>query len=158
MNSNYIILSYFIIWPIIMIGSSYFFYKLPLSFFNPNFFIFKEKSIEKNGKLYENIFYIKFWKKFLPDGSTLFKNGFKKKNLETFSLKYLEKFVYESCRSEISHISPIFLSFIFALYNKPIIVLIMFIFSLITNLPCIISQRYNRIRIINILKKKYRLQ
>lgn len=157
MKDCYLVLSYFIIWPIIMVGSSYLFYKIPRSFFDPNFFIFKTRALEKNGELYENIFLIKAWKHLLPDGSALFKDGFKKKKLQTFSLKYLEQFVYESCRAEASHIPPIFFSFIFALYNKPSIVLIMFLFGLITNLPCILAQRYNRIRIINILKRKYNL-
>lgn len=104
----------------------------------------KENFLSKNGNI------------FLPDGASLFKNGFRKKHLKSFSLNYLEQFIYESCRAEISHIPPIFLSFIFVLYNKINIVLLMFLFSLLTNLPCIITQRYNRIRIINIINKGYK--
>lgn len=156
MNNFYLVLSYFIIWPIIMLGSSAFFYKLPSSFFKIDGVIFKERKLEFKGQLYEKVFFIKKWKHFLPDGAALFKNGFRKKNLKSFASNYLKQFVYESCRAEASHIPPIFLSLVFALYNKPSIVFIMFLFGLITNLPCIFAQRYNRIRLIKILNKNKR--
>jgi glycosyl-4,4'-diaponeurosporenoate acyltransferase len=137
-----------------MFGSALFFYFLPQKNFNLNSFLFKPRSWENSGLFYEKTFFIKKWKKLLPDGASLFKNGFKKKHLNNFSTEYLDKFVYESCRAEATHFPPIFLSFVFALYNNIGIVIFMFLFSIITNLPCIITQRYNRIRLLKIINKK----
>ncbi|MGL4607321.1 MAG: hypothetical protein ACRCU3_07645 [Eubacteriaceae bacterium] len=149
----YIIISYFIVWPIIMFGSAYFFYKKPQTWFNPNSFVFKEKSWEKSGKFYEDVFFIKKWKGLLPDGAALFKNGFKKRKMMSRSNEYFEKFILESCRAEATHLPPIFLSFLFALYNPPNIVAIMVVFGLVVNLPCILAQRYNRIRLTKLLNR-----
>lgn len=150
---SYIIISYFILWPIIMISSSYIFFLFPREWFRPNSFLFKQKNWELGGKIYEKVFFAKKWKKFLPDGAAVFKGGFRKKNMASSSKEYISDFILESCRAEISHILPIFLSFLFALYNPPHIVAIMFVFALIVNLPCIIVQRYNRIRFSKLLKR-----
>lgn len=153
MNEFFIVSSYFIIWPIIMFGSAISFYFLPITYFKLNSFLFKTRAWEKNGSFYEKVFFIKKWKKLLPDGASLFKNGFRKKHLQNSTRNYLEEFAYESCRAEITHLPPIFLSLIFATYNDAFIVVFMFLFGLFTNLPCILVQRYNRIRILKILKK-----
>lgn len=151
-NDFWLILSYFVIWTIIMVGSAYLFYKLPNKCYNPNSFIFREKKWERYGIFYEKFFMIKNWKSFLPDGGAIVKNGFRKKHLKTSNDEYLEQFLIESCRAEATHILPIILSFVFAFYNPINVVIIMFVFSLAVNLPCLITQRYNRIRINKILK------
>lgn len=143
----YIIISYFIVWVTIMTVPAYLFYLMPRELFNPNCFWFRERKWEKGGKVYEKVFFIKRWKGFLPDGAALFKGGFKKKKLISYSKEYFSEFVLESCRAEATHIPPILLSFVFAFYNPPYIVVIMIAFGVIVNLPCILAQRYNRIRL-----------
>lgn len=136
-----------------MFSSAYIFFLMPKEWFNPNSFVFKEKKWEKEGRIYEKIFLIKRWKKLLPDGAATFKKGFRKKKLNATSKEYFSEFILESCRAEATHIPPIFLSFLFGLYNPPQIVLIMLIFAIIVNLPCILAQRYNRIRLSRIVRK-----
>ena len=153
MNDLILVFSYFIVWSIILFLPSYLLTKVPNDYFNPRSFLFKEKKWKFKGKLYERVFFIKRWKAFLPDGAKIFKNGFEKKHLKTFSIDYLENFVIESCRAELAHLLPILLSLTFALYNPPKIVLTMFLFGVFINLPCIVTQRYNRIRINKILNK-----
>lgn len=148
----WLILSYFVLWPIIMVGSAYLFYKLPNKYYNLNSIIFREKKWERNGSFYEKYFLIKKWKSFLPDGGAVVKNGFRKKHLRTSDDEYLEQFLIESCRAEATHVLPIILSLVFAIYNPINVVIIMIVFSLIVNLPCLITQRYNRIRIKKIIK------
>ena len=150
----YIIVSYFIVWFTIMALPAYLFYLIPKEWFKPNSFFFRERKWEKGGKFYEKVFFIKKWKGFLPDGAALFKGGFKKKKLKSLSKEYFSEFVLESCRAEATHIPPIFLSLLFAIYNPPYIVIIMVVFGMIVNLPCILAQRYNRIRLQRILMRE----
>lgn len=154
-KESLLIISYFIIWPIIMTVPAYIFYKMPKHKFNPNSFLFKKTFFEKDGLIYEKVFFVKKWKHLLPDGAALVKNGFRKKKLKNASKEYINDFIIETCKAEATHIAPIFLSFLFAIYNPPYIVLIMFIFAVITNIPCIIVQRYNRIRLVNMIEKYY---
>ncbi len=149
-----LVLSYFVGWTVIMMSSAYLCYKIPLSFFNPDSVLFKERSFEQGGRFYERVFLVKRWKHLLPDGASLFKGGFRKKHLAESSKEYFGEFILESCRAEATHIPPIFLSLLFWLYNPFNIVLIMIVFAIVVNLPCIIAQRYNRIRLAKIIQKQ----
>ena len=53
----------------------------PLTSFNTENWLYRQHSWEKNGKIYERYFRLKSWKKKLPDGAAVFKNGFQKKIL-----------------------------------------------------------------------------
>lgn len=150
----YIIVSYFILWIVFMVSPAYICFKLPKSYFNPNSLLFKEKNFEKHGDFYEKVFLVHKWKWILPDGAAIWKNGFRKKHLKNISSEYLNEFIIESCKAEATHLPPMFLALLFALYNPPNVVLIMVIFGVITNLPCIITQRYNRIRIHKLLIRR----
>lgn len=127
--------------------------KLPDKFFRYDNKFFRPKKFEKDGKFYENIFQIKRWKKYLPDGAAIQKTGFRKKHLSDFSKENLNKFLIESCRAELGHLLAIIPFWIFGLFLPPISILIMFLYAILVNIPCIIAQRYNRPRIAKIMKK-----
>ena len=150
------ILLFFIIWPAIQVGSAIFCLKMPDRFFKSNKGIYSSKKFEQNGKFYEKVFKVKKWKHLLPDGGALYKKkGYAKKKLTDFSDENLNKFLVESCRAELTHWLPIFFSWIFFFITTPFIVLLMFVYSLIVNMPCILVQRYNRPRIEKLIKQKY---
>lgn len=143
----------FIIWGVYQSLVSFICFKIPDKFYNPNSFIFRTYKWEKNGKIYSRFFKVEKWKKYLPDGGAVVKGGYRKKNLENFSKTNLEKFVVESCRGEVSHWIAIFPFWVFG-FIAPIFVLIpMFIYAMVVNMPCIITQRYNRPRFMKILDK-----
>lgn len=126
---------------------------IPLKFFKKDYFIFKTFRFERTGRFYEIIFGVKKWKKYLPDGAKIFKDGFQKKSLKKKSSEYLERFIMETKRAELSHFMQILPVPIFFLFNAPIASIIMVIYAFMVNVPCMVVQRYNRPRLKKLLQR-----
>lgn len=131
-------------WFLIHIGYAYFITMLPLEFFNPQKSIFQMRGWEKNGEIYQKIFRVKKWRKKLPDGAALFKKGFRKKRIKSRDPEYLARFVRETCRGELAHWMVLSAAPLFFLWNPLWAGCINVAYALLANLPCIITQRYNR--------------
>jgi glycosyl-4,4'-diaponeurosporenoate acyltransferase len=130
---------------------AYFITIIPSSYINIKSWIYKNRHWEQNGGIYEKYFKIKSWKGLLPDGSALFKKGFRKKTMVSKDKEYLKLFVLETCRAELVHWLVILFSPVFFIWNPCWAGLIMIIYAFLANLPCIIAQRYNRLRFMRIL-------
>lgn len=148
------IVSYFLAWAAIQSLSGYIAFKIPDRFFKPNFFLYRTRKWEKEGRIYETVFKIKTWKKLLPDGGNFFKGGFAKKKLASNKQEYIEKFIIETCRAELTHWLAIAPFWMFGFWSDGSVIKYMFIYAVAANMPCIIAQRYNRPR----LKKLLELQ
>jgi len=114
--------------------------------FKPGTWLYRERGWEKGGILYKRVFRVQFWKKRLPDAAPWFEGGIAKKSLPSLSRNFLQRFIVESCRGELAHWFSMGIAPIFFLWNPPWVGGIMVIYAVIANLPCIIVQRYNRIR------------
>lgn len=148
------VILFFIIWPIIQVGGALIALYIPNRFYSYKKFLFKSYNFEKNGKIYQTLFKVKKWKHLLPDGASVWKKkGYQKKHITSFDIDNLNMFLIESCRAEMTHIIPVCLFWVFFLITTPLIGWIMFLYSLIVNLPCIIAQRYNRPRIEKLIKQ-----
>jgi glycosyl-4,4'-diaponeurosporenoate acyltransferase len=134
-------------WLIIHMGVSYLMIHIPLGLFDTGFWLCKQRKWEKDGKTYVRIFRLKKWKKRLPDGAALFKKGFKKKHLKGLDNVYLDNFTRETCRAELTHWIMFLFSAVFFIWNPWYVGIVMIIYATLVNLPCIIIQRYNRIRL-----------
>ena len=134
-------------WLIIHVIVSYLMTHIPLSLFDTEFWLYRQKKWEKNGKIYARIFRLKKWKKRLPDGAALFKKGFQKKQLKRLDEIYLGNFIRETCRAEITHWIMFLLSPVFFIWNIWWVGIVMIVYAILVNVPCIIIQRYNRIRL-----------
>jgi glycosyl-4,4'-diaponeurosporenoate acyltransferase len=141
------------IWLIIHMGVSYLMTHIPLSSFDTGFWLYKQRKWEKNSKIYVRIFGLKKWKKRLPDGAALFKKGFQKKHLKGIDDIYLDNFIRETCRAEITHWIMFLLSPVFFIWNIWWAGIVMIMYAILVNLPCIIIQRYNRIRLKRVYSK-----
>lgn len=139
-------------WFFIHMGTSYFMTKIPHSKFSIDSFICKQRYFEFDGSLYYRFFKINKWKKLLPDGAALFKEGFEKKKLKEFSQSYFSNFLHETCRAEITHWIVFLFGFLFFIWNLWWVGIIMVVYAIASNLPCIFTQRYNRIRLRRVLK------
>lgn len=113
--------------------------------------MYKTKDWEKNGLIYTQKFKIKKWKDFLPQYVS--KNGFSKKNLDDLSVKYIDMFILETCRGEWAHRKCLFVLVPMFIFNKLSVFFLLFIFVLFLNVPYILIQRYNRIRLLKIRQK-----
>jgi glycosyl-4,4'-diaponeurosporenoate acyltransferase len=135
------------VWMIIHMGVSYLMTHIPLGSFDTGFWLYKQREWEKDGKIYVRIFRLKKWKKRLPDGAALFKKGFQKKHLKGFDDAYIDDFIRETCRAELAHWTMVLLSPVFFIWNIWWVGIVMIVYAILVNLPCIIIQRYNRIRL-----------
>lgn len=106
---------------------------------------------EKSGRIYEKLFGIKFWKDRLPDAASWFKGGFAKANLRTHSAEFLEQFIRETWRGELTHWLALLALPLFAIWNPGWALGINVAYALAANLPCILVQRYNRGRFLRVL-------
>jgi glycosyl-4,4'-diaponeurosporenoate acyltransferase len=140
-------------WLIIHMGVSYLMIHIPLSSFDAGFWLYKQRKWEKNGKIYVRTFRLKKWKKKLPDGAALFKKGFQKKHFKGIDNIYLDNFIRETCRAELTHLIMFLLSPVFFIWNIWWVGIVMIIYAILVNLPCIIIQRYNRIRLKRVYSK-----
>ena len=141
------------VWLIIHIGVSYLIIHVPLGSFDAGFWLYKQRKWERDGKMYARIFRLKKWKNRLPDGAALFKKGFPKKHLNEPDAAYLSNFIRETCRAETAHWIMFFLSPVFFIWNPRYVGIVMIMYALLANLPCIIIQRYNRIRLRRVYSK-----
>lgn len=155
LSQGWTLLLCFMLWPVFQVSAVLIALKIPNQYLSPKGFIFKERKWEKDGELYEKVFQVKRWKQFLPDGGTLIKGGYRKRHLKDYSIENLERFQLETCRGEFSHIVAILPFWIFGLFLPPIALLCMFLYAIIINLPCVIAQRYNRVRLTRILNLYY---
>jgi glycosyl-4,4'-diaponeurosporenoate acyltransferase len=150
----WIIIINFLLWFIIHISIAYIVTIFPTHYINIKSWIYKQRSWEQNGKIYETIFKIKSWKELLPDGAALFKKGFRKKRIVSLNNDYLNQFIFETCRAELVHWLVILFAPIFFIWNPCWAGIVMIIYAFLANLPCIIAQRYNRIRFLRILNNR----
>jgi len=141
----------FIAWLLIHVSVSVCLSRINPAHFNPYSWLFKERKWETNGTIYRSVLAIKKWKNFLPDGAAVSKSGFRKKHLNNSEPSYLQRFLLETCRAELTHWIIFLFSLLFFLWNEWWIGLIMIAYGLITNMPCIIAQRYNRIRLVRVI-------
>lgn len=148
------ILLCFILWPILQVSAAIICTKLPDRFFKYSAFFYRSHHWEKDGKIYQTWFKVHRWKKHLPDGGALVKGGFKKKKLESLTKSSLNEFLLESCRAEMIHWLAILPFWIFGFFAPPVVILYMLLFAMVMNMPCIITQRYNRPRIIRSLERQ----
>ncbi len=134
-------------WLIIHFGVSYFMTLRPRSSFDPCSWLFSQREWEAGGSIYRKIFIIHRWKEKLPDGAALFKLGFTKKRLAEYSKSYFDDFIRETCRAELTHWISFLFCFLFFIWNLWWVGIVMIIYAIAANMPCILTQRYNRIRL-----------
>jgi glycosyl-4,4'-diaponeurosporenoate acyltransferase len=134
-------------WFVIHMGVSYLMTHVPLISFDAKSWLYAQRKWEKDGRIYERAFGLKKWKERLPDGAALFKEGFEKKHLRKLDNEYLNNFIRETCRAELTHWIVLLFGPVFLVWNLWWVGIVMIVYAISANLPCIISQRYNRIRL-----------
>jgi glycosyl-4,4'-diaponeurosporenoate acyltransferase len=155
LSEGWMLTLFFILWTVFQVSAMLICSKIPDRYFSPNGFLFRERKWEKGGVFYEKGFKVRKWKRFLPDGAAVAKDGYRKKHLTDYSKENLERFLIETCRAELQHILSILPFWVFGLFAPRIVIVYMFVYALAVNLPCVIAQRYNRQRLVRVLKKLY---
>lgn len=135
-------------WVTIQLTLAWSFTRMPAAWFNTS----KVYSWETDGRIYERYARVKAWKARLPDGASWFAGGISKRNLGGRSPAVLQQFVTESIRGEFTHWSAIIATPLFLIWNPLWALPFHLAYALLANLPCIIAQRYNRARLVRVLK------
>ena len=143
-------------WLIIHLGVAYVFTQLPGHWFDPSAVLFRERGWERGGRLYRDGFRVARWKHMLPDGAAWFRGGFRKAGLASSTPAYLQRFVRETCRGELVHWIVFLCAPLFFLWNPWPVGVVMLVYAAAANLPCILVQRYNRIRIVRLARARQR--
>ena len=142
-----------ILWPIFHLLISNITLRTPDIKFKKDSWLYRTRPYEQDGRFYEKFLFIRVWKKWIPDGATLFNQGFKKKHLTGTQKSYIQHFIEETRRAEYSHILQILPCVTFFIFNEFWIAMIMVVYAFAFNMPLIWLQRYNRIRFQRLLTK-----
>ncbi|RME95351.1 MAG: glycosyl-4,4'-diaponeurosporenoate acyltransferase [Verrucomicrobia bacterium] len=137
-------------WPLIQLAWAWLFTRLPARWFR----LPRQWAWERRGTAYEKLFAIKRWKDRLPDGASWFARGFPKSALKTADPGYLRRFIVETWRGELCHWAALACAPIFTIWNPPWATAVMVSCGAILNVPCILAQRYNRIRLQRLLQRR----
>ena len=134
-------------WPVIQLVLAWTFLKMPAAWFDPP----PARTWERGGRFYEMNFQIKRWKDHLPDAAKWFGGGFAKGKLAGTEEDYLRRFIRETWRGELCHWCAIACTPVFFLCNPWWGNAVMITYAIGANLPCILAQRYNRLRLRRLL-------
>jgi glycosyl-4,4'-diaponeurosporenoate acyltransferase len=149
---GWIVLLNVVAWLIIHLGMSYLAQRMPDAWFERDRGWYKARRFE-SVHFYERVLLVKRWKQYLPDGARLFAGGFPKKSLQERSMDYYHTFLRETRRAEFAHLLQIAPVVFFVLFNPPWAMAILVVYALAMNLPCLITQRYNRLRFARLISK-----
>ena len=137
--------------PVIHFFLSWLFTKMPRGAFDPESFLFRNRVWEDGGKFYQKWFRMRQWKSLLPDAAPWF-DGFSKGQLRTNDPQYLREFIAETCRGEAAHYAQIPGLLLTLIWNPwPVAAIIMIFYAFLSNLPCILLQRFTRARMRRVL-------
>lgn len=101
-----------------------------------------------------NVLQIKKWKDKVPEAGDMFKGGVSKSSVKTYDVQSLKNFVYETRRAEYVHYSIMMITPVFFLFLPAYLIVAMILYAVVANIPCLLIQRYNRSRILHVLKNK----
>ncbi|RPJ35436.1 MAG: hypothetical protein EHM17_02720 [Verrucomicrobiaceae bacterium] len=134
-------------WPVIQLGLAWGFTRMPDAWFHA------PGALPGEDWLYRHVFHVKRWKDRLPDAAGWFGGGFAKRALATTEPDYLRRFIRETWRGELCHWCAMLFVPVFFLWNPWWADLVILVYAIVANLPCILAQRHNRMRLRRLLAR-----
>lgn len=150
-NAIWLLVVNIVAWFVLHFSISALCFKIPLRFFLKDVVFFRIAKWEEHGKIWNRLFLVKSWKKHLIDGSSIAKKSYNKIHLHGTKREDLLVFAAETKRAEMTHWLLILPAPLFFLWNPVWAGSINIVYALFANVPFILTQRYNRGRIENIL-------
>lgn len=140
-------------WLLIHLSIGFWCSRIPASWFDPNSRFYRSYRWERGGKIYQRFFRVRAWKEFMPNGGSLYGSHFSIKTLPSHSMEYVERWLRESCRSELCHWLMILPGFLFFLWNSVHLAWAMVAYAVLNNIFPIVLQRFNRPRMQRLLQQ-----
>lgn len=147
MSKPLLVLVNVVAWAVVHASTGYLVHRLSTRRFERDTWLTRPRRFERDGRLYVDVFRVKRWKHLLPEAGALFAGGFDKRRLTSRDDAYLSTYLRETRRAELGHWLAVAAVPLFFLWNPAWIGLIMVVYALAANGPCVISQRYNRSRL-----------
>ena len=132
------------IWPLTQLGISAIVVRLSGHLFANDTLLTRPYFFEKSLRLYRALG-VPRWKKHLPDGGYLV--GGHRKWLSPFVPSARHRFLIETRRAEVAHWLQIGCACVTWLWNPLWACILMTGYGILSSVPCILAQRYNRIRL-----------
>lgn len=129
-------------WPVIQISVSALMVRVPQRCFSSGNSVRRPHSFEGSLKLYRKL-QVHRWKKRLPDWGSLV--GGEPKRLNAYEPADRSRFRAETRRAEIAHWMQLICAAFCWIWNPFWAAVLMTVYAILTNAPCIVAQRYNRI-------------
>lgn len=143
----------FAAWAVVHAATGKLAQRLPDRLYHADGWLWRERGFEDGGRLYLRLG-IRRWKHLLPDAGGCFAGGFPKRRLAASSPEYLATFTRETRRAELGHWMALACAPLFALWNPLRATAWLALYALAANGPCILAQRYNRIRLARVAARR----
>ncbi len=129
---------------------------LPEKWFRADSFPYRSYAFEKDGRIYDRLFGIRVWQHRAPDMSKIIPGLMPAKKLDAPNLARLSLMVRETCIAEFTHTALSLLG-LHCLRLWPGVggAAVALVYILLGNAPFILIQRYNRPRLIKLMKKRH---
>lgn len=141
-------------WGVIHLAVGYVVHRFPVRWLSRDNSLFRDRGFERDGSLYLKKLHIMAWKDRLPEAGAMFAGGISKQRLTGDEQGGLRRFAVETRRAELTHWSAMAAGPFFVLWNPGHVVPVMIAFGVAFNLPFVMIQRFNRIRINRILRRR----
>ena len=141
-------------WACVQVGAGYLAHRLPGRLLEGDNWLLRPRRWERDGRFYEDTARIRRWKGLLPEAGAFFAGGVSKRRLTGTDRDGLERLAKETRRAEIGHWLMVLPAPVFVACNRRLLAPFMVLYPLAVNLPCIAAQRYNRIRLHRVLRRR----
>jgi len=142
-----------IAWVAVHLGVAYLCCRIPARWLDHRRWLFRTRRWERGGAVYQSVLHIKKWKSLLPSGGAIVGTGFSLAHIESRDRDYLQRWVLESCRAEITHWLAMAPLLLFVLWNPPVGIAANAVYAIAANVPCVLVQRHNRPRVLATLER-----
>jgi glycosyl-4,4'-diaponeurosporenoate acyltransferase len=140
-------------WPVIQLGFAYWVQRRPVLSYENDSWLTRERPWETGSGLYRRAFLVDRWKNFLPSGALWLRSA-PDRRLTISNRRDCRRFLAETRRAEHAHWYMLFCTPVFFLWNPVWACLVMSVYGVLTNMPCILAQRFNRLRVQRTLARK----
>lgn len=118
--------------------------------------LFKTYQFEQSGEIWNKIFKIKRLKGKLPESTLIMPGSFDSSQMHDTEPKTLNNYISETNRAELTHWLSILPAPLFFLWNPRKYWVLHLMYAVLSNMPFILAQRYNRPRLRKLYNIKYK--
>jgi glycosyl-4,4'-diaponeurosporenoate acyltransferase len=141
-------------WLVWVVAIGYVAHVQPLRRVDHDTWLTRPRGFEDGGRWYDRVLHIKQWKDRLPEGGSFFKGGFAKRSVAGGDAYVMQRFVAETRRAEYAHWVMMFGGVLFVAWNPWWADVFNLLLGVAINVPCLLVQRYNRLRLQRVLTRR----